>query len=47
MTMSEEVPGRGCHYSDHDGVEATLELCREENRVPSPQGNTAEGINQK
>ena len=34
MTMSDPIPGRGYHLSDHDGVEATLEVCRQENRAP-------------
>ena len=41
--MSEEVPGHGCHFSDHDGVEAVLELCYEENRVPSPPRTVSDG----
>ena len=45
--MSEEVPGHGCHYSDHDGVEAVLELCYDENRAPSPTRTVSDGESNK
>ena len=41
--MCEHVPGKDFHFSDHDGVEAVLELCQEENRTPSPPGGMADG----
>ena len=43
MTMSDPIPGRGYHLSDHDGVEATLEVCRQENVAPFPRGRVIDG----
>ena len=43
--MSDPIPGRGYHLSDHDGVEATLEVCRQENVTPQPRERVIDGKN--